>query len=29
MPKNTVEDLHAWLEKQNHPAMVMQPMFYD
>ena len=24
---NTVEDLMAWLEKVNHPAMVMDPMF--
>ena len=24
---NTVEDLMAWLEKTNHPAMVMDPMF--
>ncbi len=24
---NTVEDLLAWLEKHNHPAMVMDPMF--
>jgi CO dehydrogenase/acetyl-CoA synthase beta subunit len=24
---NTVEDLLAWLESHNHPAMVMDPMF--
>jgi acetyl-CoA synthase len=24
---NTVEELMAWLEKVNHPAMVMDPMF--
>jgi acetyl-CoA synthase len=24
---NTVEDLLAWLEAHNHPAMVMDPMF--
>ena len=24
---STVEDLLAWLEAHNHPAMVMDPMF--